>query len=183
MPSRPVRPAASPIAVTVPTVSKKSTSTSENSSGRSRQSSAARTSAWNTVSKRGHATMVPFHAMWPVCIARSADTAIAPSIAPARPSASRQAPATRPTNAISGPGADQSPARHRRQRQPGMLRQRRHRRRRHDHDLRLDETEEDDEQADAGADGPAQIDGDGAGHGFAQPEQDAGQDDERRRGR
>ena len=58
-----------------------------------------------------------------------------------------------------------------------MLRQRRHRRRRHDHQLRLDEAEEDDEQADADADGPAQIDGDGPRHGFAQPEQDAGQDD------
>ena len=110
MPSRPVRPAASPMAVTVPTVSKKSTSTSENSSGTSRQSRAARTSAWNTVSKRGHATMAPFHAMWPVWSASSADTAIATSIAPARPSASRQAPAMKPTIAISGPGDDQSPA-------------------------------------------------------------------------
>jgi hypothetical protein len=93
----------------VPTVSKKSTSTSENSSGASFQSRAVCRSAWNSVSKRGQATTAPDHAMWPVASANSAETAMANSMAPARLRASSTAPSATPMPAMSGSADAQSP--------------------------------------------------------------------------
>ena len=98
------------MAVTVPSVSKKSTMTIESSSGTNRMSNAVRRSAWNTVSKRGIRKNAPVgHCDTPSSNAAAVVLTMPITIAPDTFFESKNAMISRPASANRGAGACSDP--------------------------------------------------------------------------